>query len=71
MNRVLDARPEFLLHPVSGHQDFDAREPQVALLEITGGVASLKGANGIEAEVGKEPRVRDDDLGPPARLVWH
>src|SRR3989440_9631590 len=71
VDRILDPRPEFLLHPVSGNQHFDARQPQVTFFEIADGVASLQSPNGVEAEVGQKPGVRDDDLGPPASLVWH
>ena len=71
VDRILDPRPEFLLHPVSCNQHFDARQPQVTFFEIADGVASLQSPNGVEAEVGQKPGVRDDDLGPPASLVWH
>src|SRR5439155_19118477 len=40
-------------------------------VQVGDGVAPLQGANRIQAEVRKEPRVRDEDLGLPAWLVWH
>ena len=70
-HRVLDARPEFFLYPVTGHQHLDAGEAKVAFLQVGGGIAALQGAHCIETEVRKEPSVRDEDLGLPARLVWH
>src|SRR6202165_1177327 len=71
LHRILDARPEFFFHPIARYQHLDAGEAKVALLQIGGCIAPLQGAHRIEAEVGKEPSVRDEDLGLPARLVWH
>jgi len=70
-DRILDARPEFFLHPVARHQHLDAREAKVPSLQVGRRVAPLQGANRIKTQVRKEPRVRDEDLGLPARLVWH
>src|SRR5438067_3487603 len=69
--RVLDARPKLFLHPVAGDQHLDPGEPEISLLEIGARIAALQGANGIKAEVRQKPRAGYEDLGLPARVVWH
>jgi hypothetical protein len=69
--RVLDARPKLFLHPVAGDEDLNTGEPKISFLEVGGGIAALQGSDRIEAEVGEEPCAGDDDLGLPARVVWH
>src|SRR5207237_38264 len=59
---VLNARPEFFLHPVARHEHLDPRQPKVAALQIGRRVAGLQGAYRVQAEVREEPRVRDDNL---------
>ena len=71
LHGILDAGPELLLDPVARDQHLDAGESKVALLQVRGGIAALQRAHRIETEVRKEPSVRDEDLGLPARLVWH
>jgi hypothetical protein len=69
--RVLDARPKLFLHPIAGDEHLDPGKPKISFFEVGGGITALEGANRIETEVRQEPRAGDEDLGRPARVVWH
>ena len=69
LDGILDARPEFFLHPIARDQHLDAGEAKVSLIQVGRRITALQGAHRIQAEVRKEPSVRDEDLGLPARLI--